>query len=626
MPFNLRSQNPENKKPIIEGINGLSNVCCFDENYVSQFVFQPDELINNLTAEAKQVFADNPDLESLISTLKEMSGAFKLSKSGIAKSSSGMKALTKGNNIQHIPEGLEAYKPFIQSDKSVGLIDWQTKGVEYAELSATCPFCTSQVADKKEQINRVGQEYDKTTIKHLVNIIGVMERLGKYFSEEAKSKLSEIIHLQDGLGVEHESFLVVVKQQIDNLTGNLEELRTLSAFQFEEGEDVAEKLSQYEIDLRFFENLDSPATREAILPIKQSIDVIKSKSGELQGAVNQQRKQIKKIVKEHQDGINYFLSCAGYSYKVKIVGDGEAAQLKLRHLEHSEYLVGGRQHLSFGERNAFAIVLFMYECLSKKPDLIVLDDPISSFDKNKKYAILDMLFNRSRALCLNDKTVLMLTHDVEPIIDTVKSLYHQFGNKTSATFLELRGGAIQEFVIKKSDIQTFPSICQKALDSEKHELIKLIYLRRYYEIFEDKGDAYQVLSNLFKKRELPIDMRKPKDEEGNFHQLDSDKMAKGVDKIREWLSDFYYPRLLNEIEDSTKLRAAYNGCSNGYEKLQIFRLFGIKAEASVIQKFIDETYHIENEYICQLDPARFDTVPEYVVKACDEMLNVEPSK
>ena len=79
----------------------------------------------------------------------------------------------------------------------------------------------------------------------------------------------------------------------------------------------------------------------------------------------------------------------------------------------------------------------MYECLSKKPSLIILDDPISSFDKNKKYAILEMLFRRDSDSCLKNKTVLMLTHDVEPIIDTVKALSIKFSNQTSASFLKL---------------------------------------------------------------------------------------------------------------------------------------------------------------------------------------------
>ncbi|SCZ86542.1 hypothetical protein NSMM_600011 [Nitrosomonas mobilis] len=66
--------------------------------------------------------------------------------------------------------------------------------------------------------------------------------------------------------------------------------------------------------------------------------------------------------------------------------------------------------------------------------------------------------------------------------------------------------------------------------------------------------------------------------------------------------------------------ALYNAPPNGYEKLQIFRLLNLNIENSVIKKFIDETYHIENEFICQLDPAKFDTAPEYVVLECDRIL------
>jgi wobble nucleotide-excising tRNase len=107
---------------------------------------------------------------------------------------------------------------------------------------------------------------------------------------------------------------------------------------------------------------------------------------------------IQKIIEKHQSDINNFLSYAGYKYEVKITDEDDKSQLKLRHVDHDEFVVGGDQHLSFGERNAFAIVLFMYECLAKKPNLIVLDDPISSFDKNKKYAILEILFRRKHKI------------------------------------------------------------------------------------------------------------------------------------------------------------------------------------------------------------------------------------
>jgi ABC-type multidrug transport system ATPase subunit len=329
---------------------------------------------------------------------------------------------------------------------------------------------------------------------------------------------------------------------------------------------------------------------------------------------------MKKAVERYQKSINEFLKYAGYRYAVEMVGGGEQAQLKLRHIDHEEHLSGGNQHLSFGERNAFAIVLFMYECLSKKPDLIILDDPISSFDKNKKYAILEMLFRRNADSCLKGKTVLMLTHDVEPIIDTIRSLEKEFSNQTSSAFLKLAAGKICESIIGKDDIQTFSQICKSAVASEKHDVIKLIYMRRNYEIADNKGDAYQVLSNVFHKRERAKDTREPKGLDGNHPEMEPAKFLNGCVEVSNQLNSFSYPDLLNQIKDISALKLQYSVSANGYEKLQVFRLLALGVGNSVIQKFICESYHIENDFICQLDPAKFDTIPEYVIAECDKLL------
>jgi energy-coupling factor transporter ATP-binding protein EcfA2 len=332
---------------------------------------------------------------------------------------------------------------------------------------------------------------------------------------------------------------------------------------------------------------------------------------------------MQRVVEKHEKDINAFLTYAGYRYAVQVAGEGEQSQLKLRHLDHDEHLSGGNQHLSFGERNAFAIVLFMYECLSKKPDLIILDDPISSFDKNKKYAILEMLFRRDENSCFKNKTVLMLTHDVEPIIDTVKALSHKFNNQTSASFLKLNTGVIEELPIQKSDCQTFAEICRNALSSEKDDIIKLIYMRRHFEITDDKGDAYQVLSNLLHKGNnmaRGIDTREPKDVEGNYPEMDQTKFNDGCAKISSHLTGFSYSEILSRICNVTEVKHIYAACTNGYEKLQLCRLIDHEENDAVIEKFIKQTYHVENEYICQLDPAKFDTIPEYVVAECNKIV------
>ncbi|EBZ9501897.1 hypothetical protein EH144_25485 [Salmonella enterica subsp. enterica serovar Typhimurium] len=44
-----------------------------------------------------------------------------------------------------------------------------------------------------------------------------------------------------------------------------------------------------------------------------------------------------------------------------------------------------------------------------------------------------------------------------------------------------------------------------------------------------------------------------------------------------------------------------------------------------LRKFVNETYHIENEFICQLDPSRFDLIPEYVIMECDKLIALPPA-
>lgn len=643
MPFRLRESNPDNNSPQVEGIGHFANVMCFNEDYVKNFTFQKEELLSKsfdifirdenyrrlereleeITKKIRMIFSDNSEIETLKTNLKELSGIFKLTKSGLSKSSKGMKGLSCGNRIHHIPPGLEPFSSFIQSEKNVSWIDWQVKGNDFSELTTSCPFCTSDTTDKKEQIQQVGQQYNKTVIKNLVGLIEIIEKLGDYFSDNTQQMLSEITTLKECPEKEHEIFLVNVKEQLDGFVSKLEKIKTLSGFDFKNGENVAEKLKEYRLDLRFFSHLESNKTVEAVSSINRSIDELIEQAGLLQGKINQQRSAIRNVVRSHQEGINEFLTYAGYRYKVELSGSDDNLRLKLLHCDYNEYIAGGRQHLSFGERNAFAIVLFMYECLSKNPDLIILDDPISSFDKNKKYAILEKLFRQDSKSCLKCKTVLMLTHDIEPIIDTIKTL-KQFCNQTTASHLRLSHGVITESFINANDIQTFGNICDEIIESDRADIVKLIYLRRYYEITNDKGDAYQVLSNLFKKRTSPEDFREEKDVDGNRPVMNEDKFNAGCCKIKDRISGFNYPVLISLLSNLILLRTLYNDCPNGYEKLQLFRLLlpADEVKNSVIKKFINETYHIENEYICQLNPNKFDTIPEYVIEECNKVLEV----
>ena len=228
-----------------------------------------------------------------------------------------------------------------------------------------------------------------------------------------------------------------------------------------------------------------------------------------------------------------------------------------------------------------------------------------------------MLFRGENNECIKSKTVLMLTHDLDPVIDTVKIL-KEFNNISESKFITTKKGMLEEIEIKNNDLMTFPQICHKVIKSDANIITKLIYLRRYFEVLDDLKDGYQVLSNLFHKRnetELK-DTRKPF---GN-DLMDNDSYSSGIAEIKNQVDSFDYKQLLESIKNSRYLQELYIGSENNYTKLNIFRLFydnNLDKIPSVLRKFINETYHIENELICQLNPNKFDLIPDFIIEACD---------
>ena len=640
IPFKHRNSEIE-VVPEITMNEEIKSVLIFNEEYLNQFLFKEDELISNsyeifintpeykisteqieqLLSEIKKVFSDNEDLNKIISDFENLSKSFATTQTGLSKSSALYKGLKEGNKIQHIPDSLKGYSKLIKDKSCVKWLDWQNNGEQFLEISDDCPYCTSHTTEKKETIKSVSTFYDKNVIKNFTVIIEALKNLGEYFSENANLTLQTITEKQTGLEESEMNYIVAVKQQIDDLLSKLKALKNISPVSFSEDEKVEEKLKNLKINIELFDRFKAEKTTKIIESLNSSLDTVLEKVGQLQGEINKHKRLVKILIEKHRKSINSFLTNAGYKYTVEIISDdSNNYKLLLRHIESDGVINGGKQHLSFGEKNAFSLVLFMYEALHKKPDLIVLDDPISSFDKSKKYAIMHMLFRGKSGECFLNKSVLMLTHDLDPVIDTVKVL-KEFNNLCEANFLTTKNGILTETKIKKQNLLSFAQICKSALESNLDEIIKLIYLRRHFEIIDDLGNEYQILSNLFHKRkkEECKDQRK---EIGNDLMSDLD-FDSGIVKIKELVPGFDYLSNLTKLEDLETLKALYNQVDNSYAKLNIFRLIyddKLAEIPSVLRKFINETFHIENELICQLDPNEYDLIPDFILEECDKFI------
>ena len=82
--------------------------------------------------------------------------------------------------------------------------------------------------------------------------------------------------------------------------------------------------------------------------------------------------------------------------------------------------------------------------------------------------------------------------------------------------------------------------------------------------------------------------------------------------------------MLKSVKDDEYLKRLYKETDCNYEKLHIYRvLCDGRAEgigSNVINKFINQAFHIENEYIYQLNPCEFQLVPQYVIDECDKLI------
>jgi len=631
-PFKYLDSDDNN--PEVLGIDTLQNIKVFDEEYINKFVFLPDELvqgsfdifirdeeyekgmaeIDQLINVIQEMFKANKEIDELINDFTELSNSFgKPVKSGIHGSSNLSKAFKGGNKVLNVPKEIEEYKEFIQSDNNLKWIKWIIDGKIYLDLSDNCPYCISNIDKKKGKIAKITEIYEPKVIEYLNKIVAVFTRLDKYFSDDTRKTIQSFIANVAGYTSDQVIFLLEVKDQIDRLNSKFVDSKALCFKSLKDVDKIIEALRNQLIDINLFNHLKSQATNEKAEIVNKSLGSLLQKAGVLQGKIAIQKKHIEKLIRENDAEINAFLKNAGFDYHVDIVEDTKKQySLKLLHKDMDAAVNDVKNHLSYGERNAFSIVLFMYDALKSKSDLLILDDPISSFDKNKKYAIVDMLFRREKGL--KGKTVVMFTHDFEPIIDMVFHHRDRFDIPV-ASFIENTHGVVLEKSIEKENIKTFMQICDENISRDINEITKIVYLRRYYEIVNDKGNPYQLISNLLHKRATPITSSE------TTRSMTSTEIDDANQEIRSKLPGFDYQKLLRIVNDENAVVALYRESPSNYIKLHLYRVFSEekadRIESNVITKFINQAFHIENDYIYQLNPCEYQLVPQYVIDECD---------
>ncbi len=634
-------------KPFLGGqpeINGLStfNKCLmFNEEFVDNTLFENDE---NLIANSYNVFLNSeelshknddisksflnlnnslksPIIESFLNDIEKVLSVFVLNKekNGFDGRKTGGKGLNKVSNITRaaLETSVKDFKEIANDGKIPLWLEWHKNGENFV-YNNKCPFCISDLRKENQQykididdlLNCLDSKNNEKARKHI-------EIFSNYLSKKEKEIVLGI--LDDGK-LQDDKKIVLIKNIIDfeneynkiivlkSLEKNWKKSRT-------DSKKIKELLASNILNDELFKKIDSKYAK-ICHDVNDSIKEISNSIDELSELIAQRNLAIDDAVADSEKEIDAFLKNSGIPYSFSITA-AEENEVQTSLKVSGNTISNVRNHLSYGEKNALSVALFGALAKKDDSDLIILDDPISSFDENKKFAIMYYLFNKSNGV-LNDKTVLLFTHDFEPVLEMMKGIVDKRIKNRKIYVLNKQSGIVDEEELSSSDlVNAIKKEYELSLDQSIDTFLRIVHIRRYYELCERSvnKDVYNLLSNAEHLREIPID------ENGDYCTKDSVENAEKYIKI--FINDFSYSDFVKKY-DIHKLLSIYNSEVVRINKLIILRAIDAKSggflekNEPVLFNFITTNYHVENMYAYSIK--KLDPIPEYIIGICDSFV------
>lgn len=655
LPYGSDKNQPDQCPDVLD--MPFTRIRVFDETYASKYLFRGDGFFDNsfrvflqsvecdqLAAETENMllelqgaFQQSSELEQVRLLLPQLFSSVKFNNGKVVKSG-GMGEFLRGNGCgfdKH--EELKPYQSYYRQEdfsRVTGWAKWRRDGIEHMNRDI-CPFCVSEMEISKidEQNAVIQTAFKNSAISTASAVLEYLKRavesncikeeelltFERYMGDSSKAaalttELNQLAVETDYLNTQITIILNfkpmnVSRQQIDNIEQRLREM------QIEDG--LLGKFYCTEF------------MKAMVAEINSKIMRLREKAQQLKGLFRKYDDKLGKLIRSRMEDINQFLSIAGFPYEFQLEPDGnEKAKTYLVPTHVSSHAVKNpASHLSWGERNAFSLVMFMFQAVSEDADLIVLDDPISAFDENKKFAIIRRLFDNQKD-SFRDKTVLMLTHDTQPLIDYVKvDLFRRHGLTTNVhvMFIESADGIICEREIIADDLKNIMELTRGiAKDSNANDVARIVNLRKYIELTCpdcNNSPAYHILSNIIHGRDIPL--------YPNNQELEPFAISSGCSVIAMHIGDFSYSTYIDNLSDSKLLH--YYRTAEPYEKMLSARLLferrdlliKLRREYPALGKFLNESNHIENDYVFQLDPRKYLQIPQCYLRQLNDFISNE---
>lgn len=660
--------NP-NKKPSCELTGNIQNLAVYDKAYFDKLFTKRDDLLNDTY---KFVIKDS-DYDSEVSKIKD-----------------SLKRVIEIANRQEFSDFIDVYntlvsKEFVKNTKTGGVntkaslfylfasksidfksIDQQSPIAEYSKYISSpfkvlwlkwiesyksewtiddiCPFCGQKFHKEnftlQKNIDELKNFASSKEVSEHSNEQKIINDSALYCSEpKLKNDILEINALTgkadkntfDPLQV----FVDKIKEQIKKIL-TIKEQGAITLFNaFLDNNKKFEKFFKYLNSLKLDENVitvmsnQSDGIVDLVKDLNSEIDSLTKMTKFLKQTLGELTKNLTSKIKKNERIINDFFKICGLPYEVNIKGENDEVFKTLFKYKNDSNIIDDRlNYLSFGEANALAIIIFAIENRDND-SLIVLDDPVSSFDSNKRYAIYQYLFSKKSNL-LYGKTILLMTHDFQTVVTFAKTLDLKDYGITFNYLLNLNNKMIEKPFSEKEIISSLTWYNEYAKNDKYDLYSRIVAVRRIYEIKSGiYTDMYNYLSGLIHFYEQPKHSKK-----GSRLFTDSE-IAKCDEELSEFLNYQYdYKMLLDKITDYKYLIENYEKKeTTNFAKTCITRCLvqnlksantNIKAnkEFDVMWNFMCESFHVETQYIYSIADISILDIPNYIISLCDGIVSM----
>jgi len=417
----------------------------------------------------------------------------------------------------------------------------------------TCPYCMQPVSREYKEIlfSSIEKILSKASKEHQVELVQYQRQEITFNFEPYKDIDTSLVRtcqnhldefntaiklINDNIYSKKENVYspIIVKvfniaEKYDKLISSLEELENARKDFNKNAADVFSKrtkLNEINSDIAFYDIKDDYANYKKQMKLKEQEEIkLRKLNTDLKAwqdkvkALEEQKKNIRIAMKSINDGLSYIFFSNN--------------RLSIEYKDDKYYLLSRGnavtpQKISVGERNAIALCYFFTQIMQNKEEtgtfnkeyLLIIDDPVSSFDIENRVGILSYLkYQLQKFLCGNTHTkALIMTHDIQTFYDIKKfteeimySCSSIFGNSNKYTFSidELSCQTLNEFKFKTRNEYT--SLMENIFDYAKgllpeYELVIGNSMRRVLEaystfVYKKSIDTVSVNSEVMK--ELP---------------------------------------------------------------------------------------------------------------------------